>query len=192
MNMKSWLRSFNIYLLAAGAVLGSGCHLNHLSANKDYTTLSVYLEGRAGNASLVQVGRDKIPVYVESKPLLTEEDLAKAKLVDNPNGTCAIQLTFNDHGRVVLDMNTSANLGRQLVLSCQLRPRRGSKPPQEAGASAVEKPGPGPGGFSPWLSMVPIRTGVTGGSLQFTVSVSHAEAEQIVLGLNNLVARMNR
>ena len=90
--MKFWFRSFNIYLLAAGAVLGSGCGSGHLSANKDYATLSVFLEGRAGNGTLVQVGHDKIPVYVESKPLLTEEDLARAKLVDNPDGTCAVQV----------------------------------------------------------------------------------------------------
>ena len=40
--------------------------------------------------------------------------------------------------------------------------------------------------------MMPIRTGVTGGSLQFTLDVSRAEAEQIVRGLNNLVVEMNK
>ena len=133
----------------------------------------------------------KIPVYVESEPKLTEEDLARAKLVDNPDGTCAIQVTFNDHGAVVLDMNTSANRGRHLVLYCQLRPR-GAKEPPDSEASSVEKPAPGQRGFSPWLSMMPIRTAVTGGSLQFTVDVSRAEAEQIVRGLNNLVVELNK
>jgi hypothetical protein len=192
MNMKSWLHSFNIYLLAAGVVLGSGCASRSLSANKDYATLSVYLEGLAGNGSLVQVGRAKIPVLVQGEALLTEEDLARAKLVDNPDGTCAIQVTFNDHGAVVLDMNTTANRGRHLVLYCQLRPRRGSQGPADGAATSPDKTAPGQRGFFPWLSMMLIRTAVTGGSLQFTVDVSRAEAEQIVLGLNNLVTELNK
>ena len=192
-NMKSWLRSFNIYLWAAGMMLACGCGSNSLSMNKDYTLLKVFLEGGKDDGALVKVGRDKIPIYVEANPILTEDDLSVAKIEDDPDGTYGIELTFNDHGSLVLDMNTAANRGRKhLVFFCQLRPRRSSTEPQDADASSKEKGNPGQPGFSPWLSAMPIRAALTKGSVRFTPDVSYQEAQQIVRGLNNMVSEINK
>jgi len=40
--MKTWLRSFNIYLLAAAVVFAGGCSSHSLSPKKDYATLSIF------------------------------------------------------------------------------------------------------------------------------------------------------
>lgn len=187
--MKSWLRSFNIYLL--GAVLAGGCDSNHLSMRKEYSTLRVYLEGRAGESSLVQVTRDKIPMYVEAEPFLTEEDLSKARLVDNPDGTYDIQVLFNDHGGVVLDMKTTSNRGRHLIIFSHFPPK-GWKEPQGGSASSGANPLPGQPRISGWLSAPLIRNGLSNGSLLFTPDASHEEAERIVRGLNNMVSQLNK
>ncbi|MGA2543479.1 MAG: hypothetical protein ABSG78_18165 [Verrucomicrobiota bacterium] len=188
--MKSCLRSFNIYLLAAAALAG-GCSSNHFSMRKEYSTLRVYLEGPPGESSLVYVTRAKTPMYVGAEPFLTEEDVSKARLVDNPDGTFDIQVTFNDHGGLVLDMTTTSNRGRHLVIFSHFPPK-GWKQPQESGADSVEKPEPGKPRVAGWLAAPLIRTGLSNGSLKFTPDASHDEAERIVRGLNNMVSDLDK
>jgi hypothetical protein len=190
--MKTWLRSFNIYLLAAGAVLAGGCGSSHLSPRKEYATLSIFLEGRRADSLPVRVGPDQTTMYIAPTAVLTEEDLSKAKLVDNPDGTYDIQLTFDDHGKLVMDMQTTSNQGKHLIIFAKFPPK-GWKEPAEGDAPAVEKPLPGQPRMSAWLAapLIP-RNGISSGSLQFAPDASHAEAEQIVRGLNNMVSAMNK
>ena len=143
--MKSWLRSFNIYLLAAGAVLGGGCGSNRLSPNKEYATLSIFMEGRPADSLPVQVGREQDhDVYRAASRCSRKMISAKAKLVDNPDGTYAIQLTFNDHGKLVLEMQTTSNQGKHLVIFANFRPRvgrnRGGRRPRRGKAPAGAAP----------------------------------------------------
>jgi hypothetical protein len=188
--MKSWLRSFNIYLLV---LLAGGCQSNGLSMKKDYATLRVYLETQRGSSGggLVQVTREKIPMYVESQPVLTEEDVAKATLLDNPDGTFAVQVKFNDHGALVLDMTSSSHKGRNLVVFSHFPPR-GWKEPKDQDALAAQKTDPNQPRISGWLSAVLIRSPMSNGTFQFTPDASHEEAERIVRGLNNMVTTMNK
>jgi hypothetical protein len=192
MNMKTWRRSFNIFLLAAGVVLGGGCHSSGLNPNKQYATVSIFMEGRRGESLPVHIGQDPTPIYVAPEALLTEEDLQKATLLDNPDGTYGIQLTFNDHGKLVLDMQTTSNKGKHLVIFAKFPPK-GWKEPKEDAAPAVEKPGAGKPRSSAWLAapLIP-GNGLSSGSLLFAPDVSHEEADQIVRGLNNMVAAMNK
>lgn len=188
--MKNWLRSINIYLLAAGVVLGGGCGSNRLSPNKEYATLSIFMEGRQAESLPVHIGRDTAPVYIVPEAVLTEEDLSKAALVDHPDGTYDIQLTFTDHGKLVLDMQTTSNKGKHLVIFAKFPPK-GWKEPKEG--AAAEKLPPGQSRMSAWLA-APLITGngLSNGSLLFTPDASHAEAEQIVRGLNNMVATLDQ
>ena len=191
MNMKTRLHSFNIYLLAAVALLGGGCASHHLSANKQYATLRVYLEGRAGESSRVQVTRNKILMYVAAEPFVTEADVRQAKLVDYPDGSFSILVTFDDHGTLMLDMNTSSHSGQHLLIFCHFPPK-GWKEPKEGDSATVEKPVPGQPRISGWLAAPLIRYALPNGSLEFTPDASHQEAEQIVLGLNNMAAALSK
>ena len=189
--MTFWFGSFNIYLLAAAAVLGSGCSSGHLSAKKDYATLSVFMEGRAADGTPVEIGPDKTTMYIVPQAVLTEADLSQAKLVDNPNGTYAIELSFDDHGKLVLDMQTTSNPGKHLIVFAKFPPK-GWKEPKEEGA-AGGKPPPEQRRISAWLAAPVIpRSGISNGSLQFAPDATHAEAAQIVRGLNNMVAELNK
>ena len=194
MNMKSRLRSFNIYLLAA-AVLAGGCSSHRLSMNKQYATLNIFLEAERSAGSLpVQIGWNKTPMYIAPEPLLTEADLTEAALVDHPDGAYEIRLTFNAHGTLVLDMQTSSvrrNLNH-LVIFAKFPPK-GWKEPQEGAPDAGEKPAPGQPRISAWIAapMIP-PNGLSNGTLRFTPEVSHEEAEKIVEGLNNMATTLRK
>ena len=189
--MKSWLRSFNIYLLAAGAVLAGGCGSHTLSMKKEYSTLRVYMEGIPGQSQQVLVTRDKIPMCVEGEPFLTEEDVGKAKLVDNPDGTFEIAVTFNDHAALVLDMHTTSNRGKHLIIFSHFPPK-GWKGPQGGDSSSVQKPEPGQPRVSAWLCAPVIRRGLSEGQLLFKPDATHDDAERIVRGLNNMVKEFEK
>ena len=190
--MKSWLRLFNIYLLAALAALGGGCASSgHLSMKKEYSTLRVYMEGSPRESKTVYVTRARTPMYVKPEPILTEEDVSKATLVDNPDGTFEIQVTFNDHGSIVLDMETTSNRGRHLIIFCHFPPK-GWKEPKDKGTDSAEPPAPGQPRVSGWLAAPFIQTGLSNGSLKFTPDASYEEADRIVRGLNNMVSDINK
>ena len=124
--------------------------------------------------------------------VLTESDLSQAKLVDNPDGTYAIQLSFNDHGKLVLDMQTTSNPGKHLIIFAKFPPKGWKEPKEDAGA-AVEKPPAGQPRMSAWLAapLIP-RNGFSNGALQFAPDASRQESELIVRGLNNMVAALDK
>jgi hypothetical protein len=199
-NMKSRLHSFNIFLLTLLAVVTGGCqamHMGGLDMSQEYSTLRIYLESAKGGSSggnMVLVTRAKIPMYVNPEPFLTEDDLAKATLVDNADGTYDIRVQFNDHGALVLDMNTSSSPGRSLIIFSQWPPRGWSEPKnqKEADAQKTAEADPAKPRAKGWLSAVLIRKGMTEGSFQFTPDASRQEAERIVRGLNNMVKTINK
>lgn len=192
--MKSRLHSFNIYFCALAAVLAGGCGLHGfggMSGKKEYTLLRVYLEARNGaktGAETVEVlGK---PMYVESEPFLTEADVQTAKLVDYPDGTYAVQVNFNDHGKIVLDMTTSSSRGLNMLIY-SFFPPKGWEQPKDQGDFTREKVVAGKARVSSW-SAARIKGGINSGALIFTPDASHAEAERMVLGLNNMVSEINK
>ncbi len=131
------------------------------------------------------------PCTFPPKPFLTEEDISHARLVDNPDGTFEIQVTFNDHGSLLLDMNTSSNRGKHLIIFCHFPPK-GWKEPKDTGTDSAEPPKPGQPRISGWLAAPLIQSGLSNGSLKFTPDASHDEADRIVRGLNNMVSDLNK
>ena len=191
--MKSWLRSFNIYLLAAGAVFAGGCSSMHrLNPNKDYATLSVFPEGRPADSLPVQVGWNKTPMYIEAAPILTEDDVSKATLVDHPDGTYEIQLTFTDEAKMLLEMHTIGKQGKHLVIFAKFPPK-GWKEPEGGAPATGENAQPGQPRISAWLAapLIP-QNGIANGSLRFAPEASHEEAERIVLGWNNMAKALHK
>jgi hypothetical protein len=211
-NMKSWFRWFNIYLALAGVFLAPGCasDKSQLKAGKkELSTIRLYLEASradVGIAGKVLVTRAKYPYYVEREPFLTEADAIKVRLVDDPgseaNRSYAIQLLFDDHATLLLDMITTANKGRHIVVFSQY-PKPGYKPPKEKRKShadeddedmAPEKP-PQPSPVSSngppqsaWLAAVLIRERNANGIFRFTPDAPHEVGERIVRGLKNVIA----
>jgi hypothetical protein len=198
--MKTRLASFNLYLWALALFLVTGCNLGGLDPKKEYTSLHVFLEARNGaktGAQLVKVVGT--PMYIESEPILTEADLNSAKIIDYPDGTYAIQLTFNDHGMIELDMTTGSSKRLNLVIYA-LFPPKGFKEPKDSdddntatanANSSTNKIPAGQARVSSW-SATPIRSVISNGVLTFTPDASHAEAERIVRGLKNMVKAINK
>ena len=201
--MKSPSRCFNIYLALAAALVVAGCGTSDPSkSKKEQTTFRLYMEGSRHDYSstgVVLVTREKIPFVVEREPFLTEADIKKATLVEDPggDGSYTIQITFDDHGLLMLDMMTTANKGKHLIVFSQFPPpgekqpkvkkkNRDSdddsddQPPPEA---APPPPDPNKPRESAWLTAVLIRDRNPSGVFRFTPDASHAEGVWIVRGL---------
>src|SRR5277367_840274 len=136
--MKSRLHKFNIYLALASLLLATGCagwSEKAKYAKGEQSTIRLYLEGNRHDVSgtgTVLVTRERYPVTIERAPFLTEGDLREASIVDEggPDGGYYIQLVFNDHGSLMLDMLTTAHKGQHIVIFSQF-PKPGEKPPKE-------------------------------------------------------------
>src|ERR1700685_396290 len=120
--MKISLRRFNIYF--AAILLAGGCTSEPHSKpdkHKEQSTIRLYMEGSRTDYSsvgTVLVTRDKIPFTVAREPFLTEADLKRARIVEAPSqdGSYFIELAFNEHGTLLLDMMTADNKGRHIVV----------------------------------------------------------------------------
>ena len=203
--MKFWHHLFNIYLALAGVFLASGC-ASESSSRKEQTIIRLYLEqgrsDRAG-AGTVLVTRDRYPYSVGVEPFLTEADLAKVALVKDPGGPMdgAIELFFNEHGSMILDMTTAPHKGRHIIVySAFFKP--GYKPPKEKhkaiddGGDDMFAPAPMPAPEpsatnqvrqSGWLAAVLIRDRYPNGVFLFTPDASREEVARIVRGLKNVI-----
>ncbi|MGA2176539.1 MAG: hypothetical protein ABSH38_16305 [Verrucomicrobiota bacterium] len=206
--MKSWFRWFNIYLALAGVFLASGCAGDKsagIHGKKELSTIRLYLEeNRADTTSTgtVLVTRQQFPMVIDREPFLTEADLSKAMLIDDPgpDGSYAIQLLFNEHGTLLLDMTTTANKGRHIVVFSQF-PKPGYKPPKaqrkphssdddmgEEQPPEAQPTAPNEPRQSAWLAAVLIRGRNANGIFRFAPDASHEEGARIVRGLKNVIA----
>src|SRR5277367_5727780 len=135
--MKSYVHRFNIYLALASLFLAAGCSSyreKHNFAKQEQSTIRLYLEGnRADVASTgtVLVTHERFPMTIEREPFLTEADLRKVLMVNDPgpNGGCSIELLFNEHGTLMLDMLTTAHKGQHIIVFSQF-PHPGYKAPK--------------------------------------------------------------
>src|SRR5262245_60416851 len=118
---------------------------------------------------MVQVLRDHpITINVEKSPILTEAWVKEAKVVDVMDGF-ALRVEFDDHGTLVLEACTAENRGRRFAIVAQF------------GESLKE---------TRWLAAPLISHRIADGVLTFTPDATREEAEQIVLGLNNVARKV--
>ena len=171
--MKTWSNRFNIYLLAA--LLGlTGCESqNELKSDerdpkKQFTLLRLHLEaspepGRPPHE--VPVFRSRpVLVSIEDNSFLSEQDVVKAELVDEPGGF-SIKIEFDRHGRNELERVTGSNRQRHIAIFARFGPVR-------------------------WLAAPVIREIVRDGKLVFTPDATREEADRIIRGLNNVARKM--
>jgi hypothetical protein len=205
--MKTCFRRFNTYFALVAAFLAAGCEtVRHDLSHKEQTTIRFYLEGGSvdtGKIGKVLVTHNKDPFLVEREPFLTEADVAKAVLIEDPNGdgSYSIQLAFNEHGMLMLDMVTTENKGKHIIVFSQF-PIPGQKQPKVKKPKHTDEDNddesqpppapplnvPGKPRQSGWLTAILIRDRDSTGILRFTPDATHEEGERIVRGLKNVIA----
>ena len=169
--MKIPIARFNIYLLVVVAALFCGCKTTEeKERSKEASTLRFHLEvnadGTARNSGVPVYRRKPMLVNVNRDAFLNEGDIEEASVVDVLGGF-SIQIRFNRHGTLVLDSTTIANKGRRIGIHSQFSESR-------------------------WLAAPMITGRIEGGMFVFTPDASREEAERIVRGVNNVVAKLKK
>jgi preprotein translocase subunit SecD len=107
---------------------------------------------------------DPIQVTIDKTPILTEANIIAAKVIDTPESP-AIEVRFDENGTWILEQYSASNPGRHFVIFGQwgkdLKDGR-------------------------WLAAPLITKRLNYGILSFTPDMTRDEANQFVLGLNNL------
>ncbi len=125
----------------------------------------------AGATASVSVLRsDPVSVTIGHDPILTEANVAAAKVIDTPGGF-AIELHFDESGALMLEQYSASNPGRHFAIFGQW------------GDKLVN---------GRWLAAPLITRRISNGVLAFTPDMSRAEADQLVLGLNNVAAKLQK
>jgi hypothetical protein len=214
--MMSCSHKFNIYLTLACICLGAGCASHQSKFSKqEQSTIRLYLEGNPGDTvgtGTVMVTRQRFPYTVERAPFLTEADLRKVSMINEPgpNGGYGIELLFTEHGAFLLDMLTTAHRGRHIVVFSQFPPAgfKEPKPPQKSKKSddddnnrgmedlqptlpspqEPETEVPGQPRQKAWLAAVQIHQRNSSGIFVFSPDASREETARIVRGLKNVIA----
>jgi preprotein translocase subunit SecD len=173
--MIRWKR-FNIYLLAALAVLGvSGCKSSgEKQSKKLLATLRLHVEASRDSTQSgepVPIYREK-PVWVtiQKTPFLTEANVAEAKVVD-VGGDFALRIQFDRPGTRMLEQCSTANRGRRIAVFSQF-----GKQVQD---------------FR-WLAAPVNNRRITDGVFVFTPDANREEADEIAFGLNNVAKKVQK
>jgi len=166
-------KRFNIYLMVAlAAVMAFGCQSPEKKKKKEFATLHLYIETNPRGLEQTQVAsilrESPFDVTVRKTPFMTEGSIAEAKVVDAMGGY-AISVQFNNEGKMLLEQYTAANPGRKIAVFCQF------------GKDLAHHR---------WLAAPAISRRNANGLFVFTPDASREEAEEIVLGLNNVSKKL--
>jgi hypothetical protein len=169
--MKIRCLRFNLYLCVAlllTAALAIGCQTEARKRKHQLSTLSIHLQGHPDRTNM----NERVPIYrahpyminVEKEPILTQLDIIKAEVVDVVGGF-AIRLQFSRQGTLLLEQNSVSHGGERFAIYC------------EFGEQLKEKR---------WLAAPIVSRRISDGVLVFTPDATREEADQLVLGLNNV------
>jgi hypothetical protein len=169
--MKSHWRVFNFFLVAATIFALTACSSSEeRKKKKEYSNIRVHIEtdSTGDRSSAITVLRSApIRINVEGEPILDERNVEEARLIENPDGTFAIQLKLDRRGGWILERTTVTHRGKHLALFSYF-------------------------GQGRWLA-APVITGKNStGTLTFTPDADREESERIVRGLNNVVRKLQR
>jgi preprotein translocase subunit SecD len=177
--MKIRMQRFNIYLmLALAVVLACGCQTAEGKRKKQLSTLRLHLESNPDSANrteAVAIGHEHlVTLNVESQPFLTEANIKSAKVLDVMGGF-VISLQFDRQGMWMFEEYTVANIGKHFGIFSQW-----VTPPEKT----INK--------GRWLAAPKIIRRSTDGLLIFTPDTTREEADQIVLGINNVARKIDQ
>ncbi len=171
--MNIFQARINIYLgIALGCLLFMGCKTtDQKKQGKDATTIQLFIENinTVAEKRSVTIGQQpKIQIQVTPTPFADTADIKEVEIVDVDNlGGFAIRLTFNDHGKLVLDTVTTSSKGLRMPVMVAYTEIR-------------------------WLGAPIIKRRISDGSLVFTPDCTRAEAERIVRGLTNVIKKLSK
>jgi hypothetical protein len=172
--MKIRRLRFNLYLfvvLPLALALAAGCQTEERKRKHQASSLAIHIEVHPDGTNL----SEPVPIYrqqpvminVDKEPVLSEVNLADAKVVDTVGGF-AIRLQFDRQGTWILEQRSVDSKGQRFAIFCRY------------GEELKE---------SRWLAAPIVSHRISNGVLTFTPDASREEADQIVLGLSN-VARL--
>ena len=124
-----------------------------------------------GTSQTISVLRsDPVLVTISNNPILTEANIVAAKVIDAPGGF-AIEIQFDENGTWLLEQYSAANPGGHFAIFGQWGDKLAN---------------------GRWLAAPLITHRIANGVLAFTPDMSRAEADQLVLGLNNVAAKIRK
>jgi hypothetical protein len=170
--MKVCARRFNVFfaLTAVVALLG-GCQT--VNEPKDLGALRIHIEtnpGPVGTSQGISVLRaSPVAVRISTVPIMTEANIIAAKIIESPGGF-AMEVHFDEISTSLLEQYTAANPGRHLAIYGHW------------GDTSAD---------GRWLA-APLIHRIGNGVLSFTPDCSREEADHLVLGLNNVAAKIHK
>ena len=169
---------FNLYFAAAVALAaGFGCQSP--GQQKEMGLLRVHLEvGRevdTNRCTVVQIPRTApVELQIDRTAFLTEVDLKDVKVTEDPGGF-SIWVQFNRKGSWLLEQYTSGNRGKHLAIYAQFI-----------------KPGEQKHTAGRWLAAPRINQRLADGILVFAPDATRDEADELVLGLHNVIESVQK
>ena len=169
--MKAITGRFNLFLAITALAVLCGCQTTNKPTNKqdkEVSALRVHIEANSDNTGTSQsislLRSDPMPFTIAKEPILTEAGIIAARVI-NTQGGFAVEIQFDEISGLVLEQYSAANPGKHFVIFGQWGET------QAAGR---------------WLAAPFITRRIVGGRLSFTPDMTRAEADRLVLGLNNV------
>jgi hypothetical protein len=171
--MKVWTRRFNIYLtLTAALVLLCSCKTDRQKG--PVSAVRIHIEVNPDSAGMSQtvsvVRSDPVLVTIAQEPILTEANVVAARVFD-AHGGFAIEVRFDETATWILEQYSAANPGLHLAIFGQWGDKLAN---------------------GRWLAAPFITRRISDGVLLFTPDCSREEADQFVLGLNNVAKKIQK
>jgi preprotein translocase subunit SecD len=164
---------FNIYLLCLALLApAAGCRSPESRSAKQLATFRVHLEVNPDGTDRNQ----PVPIYraqpslvnVDKGPLLTEGDIAEARVISDTLNAFWLQIQFDPRGTLILEQYTAMYSGKRFAFFSEF----GEKMEQYR-----------------WLGAPVIPRRISNGVLTFTPDATREEVEQIARGLNNVAIK---
>ena len=159
------------FLLVLSVV--SGCQTEQRKKKHAVTTLQVHLDCspyETDRNQFIAIPREHpTKICIEKESILTEAHVASAKVISEMDGF-VINIQLDHRGQLILEQYTGANHGHRLAIYAQFGENLST---------------------NRWLAAPIISHVIKDGSLTFTPDATRAEADQIVLGLNNVAKKVD-
>ena len=170
--MRVITRQFNFFLALTALALLCGCQTAKYKASKEVSALRIHIEVNpddTGTSQTVSVLRSNPTSFtIAREPVLTEANIIAARVIDSPGGF-AVEVQFDGISTLVLEQYSAANPGKHFVIFGQW------------GETLAN---------GRWLAAPFITHRIANGVLAFTPDMTRAEADQLVLGLNNVARKI--
>ena len=150
-----------------------GCQSDKKS--KGVGALRVHIEintDNSGTSQMVSVVRsDPMAFNIANEPILTEDSILAAKVIDTRGGGFAVEVQFDNSSALMLEQYSAGNPGKHLVIFGQWSDKVAD---------------------GRWLAAPLITHRIFNGILSFTPDMSREEADRLVIGLNNVAKKIQK